>query len=82
VPKGWRLQDIPNDELASLLQISRREVAARRATLVKQHADPAWVAAALETLPAATLALLHVLIDAGGLPRRPAAGWPGRSRRW
>jgi hypothetical protein len=67
VPKGWRLQDIPNDELAALLQISRREVAARRATLVKQHADPAWVAEALEALPAATLALLHVLIDAGGL---------------
>ena len=67
VPNGWRLQDIPNDELASLLQISRRDVAARRATLVKQHADPAWVAEALEALPAATLALLHVLIDAGGL---------------
>ncbi len=67
VPNGWRLQDIPNDELASLLQISRREVAARRATFVKQLADPAWVAVALEELPAATLALLHVLIDAGGL---------------
>jgi Helicase conserved C-terminal domain/SEC-C motif len=67
VPKGWRLQDIPSDELAALLQISPREVVVRRATLARQHKDPAWVAAALEALPAATLALLHVLIDAGGL---------------
>ncbi|HEX2690868.1 MAG TPA: hypothetical protein VHN14_29850, partial [Kofleriaceae bacterium] len=67
VPKGWRLQDIPNDELASLLKISRKEVGARRAALVQQQSDPAWVAATLDGLPAATLALLHVLIEAGGL---------------
>lgn len=67
VPKGWRLQDIPNDELASLLKISRKEVAARRAMLVQQQADPAWIAATLEGLPAASLAVLHLVIEAGGL---------------
>jgi hypothetical protein len=66
-PRGWRLEDIPNDELASLLQISRKEVAARRAALAQQQTDPAWVAATLDGLPAASLALLHVLIEAGGL---------------
>ena len=67
VPKGRRLQDIPNDELAALLQISRKQVAARRAMLLGQQADPAWIAATLEALPAATLAVLHVLLEAGGL---------------
>jgi Helicase conserved C-terminal domain len=67
MPKGWRLQDVPNDELAALLKISRKEVSARRAMLLQQQADPAWIAATLDVLPAATLALLHVLIEAGGL---------------
>jgi hypothetical protein len=67
VPNGWRLQDIPHDELAALLKISRKEATALRARLVKQQADPAWVTEALDALPAATLALLSLVIDAGGL---------------
>jgi len=64
---GWRLQDAPNDELASLLRVSREEVTALRATLVKQQRDPAWIADALAALPAATLALLSLVIEAGGV---------------
>lgn len=67
VPKGRRLQDISNDELAQLLKLSRKEAAARRALLSKQQTDPAWVAATLDALPAATLALLSLLVEAGGL---------------
>lgn len=67
VPKGRRLQDISNDELAQLLKLSRKEVPARRALLSRQQTDPAWVAATLDALPAATLALLSLLVEAGGL---------------
>jgi hypothetical protein len=67
VPNGCPLQHIPSDDLALLLKIPLQEVTAMRTTVLKQQADPAWIAATLDALPAATLALLSLVIDAGGL---------------
>jgi hypothetical protein len=67
VSNGWSLQDIPGDELALLLKVSRKEATALRTRLLEQQADPAWVAATLDALPAATIALLSLVIEAGGL---------------
>jgi hypothetical protein len=64
---AWQLQDIPDDALADFLRIPRTEVGGRRAALARQMRDPAWIAATLEGLPAATLVILHLVIEAGGL---------------
>jgi len=64
---GWRLEDIPDLALASMLNIPAEQVAARRAELVERLRDPAWVAAALEALPAATLSILQILAEGGGV---------------
>ena len=77
---GWRLQDVPNDELMSLLKIPAQEVAAVRAALIKQQRDPAWIAAALDALPAATLAVLSLMVEAGGLVTEDALVRVARDR--
>lgn len=64
---AWQLQDIPDDRFAEFLKVPRHEVRGRREALDKQLRDPAWIAATLEALPAATLAVLHLVIRAGGL---------------
>ena len=67
---AWPLQDVPDDRLAELLKIPRHEVRGRREALDRQMRDPAWVAATLEAMPAAGLAVLHLVVDAGGAIRQ------------
>ncbi|HEX3476659.1 MAG TPA: helicase-associated domain-containing protein [Kofleriaceae bacterium] len=64
---AWQLQDIPDDVLADFLRIPRPELRGRREVLDRQMRDPVWIAATLEGLPAAALAILHLVIEAGGL---------------
>jgi hypothetical protein len=64
---AWPLEDIPDDVLADFLRIPRPEVRSRREVLARQMRDPAWIAATLDELPAATLAILHLVVEAGGL---------------
>jgi hypothetical protein len=65
--EGWRLDDIPDLALAGMLGIAGDQVPARRAELAEQHRQPAWVEAALEALPAATLSILQILAEGGGI---------------
>ncbi|MEO7735417.1 MAG: hypothetical protein ABIY55_30975, partial [Kofleriaceae bacterium] len=66
-PIGFALESVPDHELASMLNVSRGEIAARRKKLVAQLTDPAWIAKTLDALPAATLAVLHLVCDGGGI---------------
>jgi hypothetical protein len=66
-PIGFALDRVPDDDLAMLLKVARKDVAAMRKALAAQHADPAWIAETLDALPAATLAVLHLVIDGGGI---------------
>jgi hypothetical protein len=54
-PLGFALDRVPDDDLATMLNVARKDVAARRKLLAAQHADPAWIARTLDALPAATL---------------------------
>jgi hypothetical protein len=65
--EGWRLDDIPDLALAGMLGIPGDQVPARRAELAEQQRQPAWVEAALEALPAATLSILQILAEGGGV---------------
>src|SRR5690348_5280871 len=65
--RGWRLDDIPDLALASMLGIPGDQVPARRVELAEQCRQAAWVDAALDALPAATLAILQMLAEAGGV---------------
>lgn len=67
VAQGWKLEDIPTADLAALMQISPGDAAARRKKLAEQQQDPAWIAQTLDALPAAVLAVLHLVVDAGGM---------------
>ncbi|HEX4419361.1 MAG TPA: helicase-associated domain-containing protein [Kofleriaceae bacterium] len=64
---GWLLDDIPDLALAGMLGIPADQVPARRAKLAEQQREPAWVEAALEKLPAATLSILQLLAEGGGI---------------
>jgi len=64
---GYSLDQVPDDDLASMMNLPRAQIAARRKTLAAQHADPAWVARTLDALPAATLAVLHLVLEGGGI---------------
>ena len=64
--RGWPLEDIPDLALAGMLGIPGEQVAARRAELAERLRDAAWVEAALEALPAATLSILQILAEGGG----------------
>lgn len=65
--QGWWLDDIPDLALASMLGVPADQVPARRAKLAEQQREPAWVEAALEALPAATLSILQLLAEGGGI---------------
>lgn len=65
--EGWRLDDIPDLALAGMLGIPADQVPARRAELAERQREPAWVEAALEALPAATLSILQILAEGGGV---------------
>jgi hypothetical protein len=65
--EGWRLDDIPDLALAGMLGVPVDQVPARRAKLAEQQREPAWVEAALEALPAATLSILQLLAEGGGV---------------
>ena len=62
---GWRLDDIPDLALAGMLGIPGDQVPARRAELAEQQRQPAWVEAALDALPAATLSILQIPTSIG-----------------
>jgi Helicase conserved C-terminal domain len=79
-PVGFTLDRVPDDELASMLNVARKDVAARRKTLAAQHADPAWIARTLDALPAATLAVLHLVCDGGGIVLEDHLFREGQSR--
>jgi hypothetical protein len=64
---GWQLDDIPDLALAGMLGIPNEQVPARRAELAERQREPAWVEAALEALPAATLSILQLLAEGGGV---------------
>jgi hypothetical protein len=64
---GFALDRLTDEEIATILHVSRKDVPARRKQLTEQHADPAWVARELEKLPSATLAVLHLVIAGGGM---------------
>jgi hypothetical protein len=68
---GWPLEDIPDLALAGMMGVPAEQVPARRAKLAEQHREPAWVEAALETLPAATLSILQLLAEGGGIGTDP-----------
>jgi len=63
---GWKFDDIPDVLLAGMLGVPAEQVPARRAKLAEQQREPAWVEAALEALPAATLSILQILAEGGG----------------
>lgn len=65
--KGWWLNDIPDLALAGMLGVPADQVPARRAKLAEQQRERAWVEAALEALPAATLSILQLLAEGGGV---------------
>ena len=66
-PTGFALDRVPDDQLASMLNVARTDVPARRKKLAAQQVDPAWIARTLDALPAATLAVLHLVCAGGGI---------------
>ena len=77
---GFALDRVPDDELASMLNVARADVAAKRKTLAAQQADPAWIAKTLDALPAATLAILHLVCAGGGIVLQDQLFREGRAR--
>ncbi|MBC7976265.1 MAG: helicase-associated domain-containing protein, partial [Myxococcales bacterium] len=63
---GFELARVTDDQIATILKLAPKDVPAKRKQLVEQHTDPAWIARELETLPSATLAVLHLVIAGGG----------------
>ncbi len=64
---GFELDRVSDEQISTILKVAPRDVPARRKQLVAQHTDPAWIAGALDALPAATLAVLHLVIAHGGI---------------
>lgn len=64
---GFPFQHIPDDQIAQFLGISPAEARAQRPALRSQLGDPTWLARTLDGLPAATLGLLGLVLEHGGV---------------
>jgi hypothetical protein len=68
---GFPFERIPDQQIANALELPLGAARARRVELARQLRDPAWVARALDELPAATLGVLAIMVEAGGLVFEP-----------